>query len=296
MDRRRLIILPVFIVLLLCVAAAALGDNPFMGGTAVEKSKRGLNYPLFVKRFMRKIGLLQRNLNERMTSLGKEIKTKENPRAAFMLFALVFAYGVVHALGPGHGKTVSGSYFLTRRATVKNGIILGSVIALIHAVSAVSVVLVLYFILKKGIGVSMEHYSRVVKIISAGAIVLIGLFLFARRILKKVPSERESLPRDRSILLIALAVGIVPCPGAVLILLFSMSMDIIGYGVLLAFVMSLGMALTISVTCCAVITAKKGIFGSGEERGVRRTALFSVEITGAVIVVLFGTFLLAGAV
>jgi nickel/cobalt exporter len=299
MNSKYPVLLVLFIILFMYFAAPALGENPFMSGTAVEKTKQGLHYPAFVKRVMQKIVLLQRKLNKRMTTLGREIKTKENPRAVFILIALAFTYGVIHALGPGHGKTVSGSYFVTRRATVKNGIFLGFLIAVIHALSAVTVVLILYFILKKGIGVSMERYSRVVKIASAGAIILIGAFLIVRRIFsnKMAPSERESRhPSDRSLLLIAFAVGIVPCPGAVLILLFSMNMDIISYGVLLAFVMSMGMALTISVTCCAVIVVKKGIVGSGVKSSAGRGALFTVEIAGAVIVVLFGVFLLAGTV
>lgn len=186
---------------------------------------------------------------------------------------------------------------------MKNGILLGFLIAVIHAVSAITVVLVLYFILKKGIGASMENYSRIVKVASAGAIILIGTFLLVRRIIRKNrgAEERENHgSNDRSFLLIAFAVGIVPCPGAVLILLFSMNMEIILYGIILAFVMSIGMALTISVTCCAVIVAKKGILGSWGDRGsgiksdARRIGLFIVEILGAVIVVLLGVFLLAG--
>ncbi len=303
MHRKQLLLLPLLMVLFTCLVAPAFGENPFMSGTAVEKAEKGLHYPAFVRRFVQKIGALQRKMNKRMTELGREIKTGENPRAIFILIALAFAYGVIHALGPGHGKTVSGSYFLSRRATMKNGILLGFLIAVIHAVSAVTVVLVLYFILKKGIGVSMEHYSRVVKIASAGAIMLIGAFLLVRRIFRKEGEAEENHgSHDRSLLLIAFAVGIVPCPGAVLILLFSMNMDIILYGIILAFVMSVGMALTISVTCCAVIVAKKGILGSGGgggsgiKREARRIALYTVEILGAVIVVLLGVFLLSGTV
>jgi nickel/cobalt exporter len=302
MNRKYLVLLVLLIILFVCFAPA-LGENPFMSGTAVEKTKQGLHYPAFVRRFIQKIGALQRKMNKRMTALGREIKTGENPHAIFILIALAFAYGVIHAIGPGHGKTVSGSYFLSRRATMKKGILLGFLIAVIHAVSAVTVVLVLYFILKKGIGTSMEHYSRAVKIASAGAIMLIGAFLLVRRVIRKNGEEEEREnhdSHDRSLLLIAFAVGIVPCPGAVLILLFSMNMDIILYGIILAFVMSVGMALTISVTCCAVIVAKKGILGSwgdggsGIKRDARRIGLYSVEILGAVIVVLFGVFLLAG--
>jgi nickel/cobalt exporter len=306
MDRRLLVLIPLTLIIIFCLGYRASAENPFMSTKSVEETRKGLHYPAFIQKFIQNIGALQRRLNRRMTELGRELKTGENPHAIFILVAFAFVYGIVHALGPGHGKTVAGSYFLSKKATVGNGILLGFLIAIVHAVSAITVVLVLYFILKRGIGASLEHYSRVVKLVSAVAIMMIGIFLLIRRIFGKRKSQAEGMDhghrQTRSILLIAFAVGIVPCPGAVLILLFSMNLDIIVYGIVLAFVMSLGMALTISVTCCAVIVAKEGIFRTAAGRsGVAEgkagaIGLSVVEIFGAVIVVLLGAFLLAGTV
>jgi nickel/cobalt exporter len=302
MARRLLVLVPLVLVVLLCLGYPASPENPFMSTKSVEKQEKVLHYPAFIQKFIQKIGVLQRRLNRRMTELGRELKKGDNPRPLIVLVFLAFIYGIIHALGPGHGKTVSGSYFLSRKATVRNGIFLGFLIAVIHAVSAITIVLVLYLILKRGIGASLEHYSRIVKLVSAIVIMMIGIFLLVRRIYRKRKCSAEGAEQKRGLFLIAFAVGIVPCPGAVLILLFSMNLNIIVYGIILVFVMSVGMALTISVVCCAVIVAKRGIFRDADsssavtEKKAGDIGLYAVEIFGAIIVIALGAFLLAGTV
>lgn len=53
------------------------------------------------------------------------------------LVGLSFAYGVFHALGPGHGKAVLASYVLANRETVRNGAVLAMLSALLQALVAV---------------------------------------------------------------------------------------------------------------------------------------------------------------
>ena len=66
--------------------------------------------------------------------------------AAFTVLMASFLYGVLHAAGPGHGKMVVASYFTAKKAPLKTGILMGSVIALTQAVVAIVVVGVLALI------------------------------------------------------------------------------------------------------------------------------------------------------
>src|SRR3546814_6975127 len=61
-------------------------------------------------------------------------------RPAFAIVLLSFLYGVFHAVGPGHGKAVLGSYFLTRRAQVLHGLGASFLSAAVQAVSAIVLV------------------------------------------------------------------------------------------------------------------------------------------------------------
>jgi len=55
---------------------------------------------------------------------------------------------------------------------------------------------------------------------------------------------------------LAVAVGLVPCPGVVMVMLFCLSMDMLTLGLLLAVFISLGMATTISFVVIAVVIGK----------------------------------------
>ena len=53
---------------------------------------------------------------------------------------IAFLYGIFHALGPGHGKTVIVGYFLGRGGSIRRGVAMAGWIALSHVVGAVTVV------------------------------------------------------------------------------------------------------------------------------------------------------------
>ncbi|MFX8381727.1 hypothetical protein ABTL77_20215, partial [Acinetobacter baumannii] len=71
--------------------------------------------------------------------------------ALALILGLSFLYGVVHAAGPGHGKTVVASYLVSRRETVMRGLMIGSAISLIQAVVAIVLVGIL------GVFFSLAH-------------------------------------------------------------------------------------------------------------------------------------------
>ena len=60
--------------------------------------------------------------------------------AAWSLIVAGFAYGVVHAIGPGHGKAVLATYLLTQRERLRRGIVLATLAA--YCQGAVAIVLI----------------------------------------------------------------------------------------------------------------------------------------------------------
>lgn len=87
----------------------------------------------------------------------------------------------------------------------------------------------------------------------------------------------------------AFAVGIVPCPGVVLVMLFCLSLNEIGLGLLLAFSLILGMAFTISTVGAFGIAGKRcalRILSSRPEltliieRGIETAAAFMITALG----------------
>ncbi|WCN11696.1 nickel transporter [Marinomonas mediterranea] len=66
----------------------------------------------------------------------------------------------------------------------------------------------------------------------------------------------ETKAAKRSVWAMIMAIGIRPCSGAVLVLLFSVSADILKWGILSTFAMSLGTAITVSILAIASVMVR----------------------------------------
>lgn len=71
--------------------------------------------------------------------------------AWLILLSLSFAYGVLHAFGPGHGKLVVSTYLGSRRARVADALLLSAWTATVQALSAIGLVLGAAWLTRAGI-------------------------------------------------------------------------------------------------------------------------------------------------
>jgi ABC-type nickel/cobalt efflux system permease component RcnA len=200
---------------------------------------------------MQRVFELQHTLNRRMTGLGRDIAGGRRPGALLLLALVCLVYGVVHALGPGHGKTVSFSCCLTERRSVLRGMLFGVFVAFAQVLVAIILIFVLQYLLRAVFYSSFESFRRVMRLVSAGLLAAIGAWLFLGSFglvpsFHREPGSKPGGSSSGAMLHAALAVGMVPCPGAVIIMLFAMQMGIVHLGVLLALVFALGMSVTLS--------------------------------------------------
>lgn len=232
--------------------------------------------------------------------------------AFFLGLVIAFAYGIVHAFGPGHGKFVIVSYFLGREARVIRGVVMAVQVAVFHVIAAVAFVWLADVVLRSGFGIGLSEVPGV-RAASFLIIVGIGVYMLYRAIRASMasagnPALGHSHDHDHghdhhhhhhahghggSVEggFMALAAGMVPCPGAVLIMLYAVANDMIYPGFLLVAAMSLGIGLSICTLGIGAIlvrqTALRVIEGSGGRRGadiLRQT----MNYTGATFVTLVG--------
>ena len=276
-------------------------DNPFISKKAPQKEIR---LPTVASKVFAKIMFWQQKLNNELTRLVKQLKTDRSWKAFWPLIAVSFFYGVVHAAGPGHGKVVVFSYFISRRSSIKKGLFLGNLISLFHALSGVVIVLTLYFIIKTAYLASFEALSQKIKLVSYSLVVAIGLALLLSSIFNMPnrgshdPEEDTSgtLPDRKGVLPLALAVGMVPCPGVVIIMLFALSFDLLVIGLLMSFIMALGMAATISSAGLLSILGQEGLLkGFSRKERAQHLVQKILTIFGSVLIIGFGGILLIGA-
>ena len=301
---RILVILTVLILVFAFCSTSLAGDNPLISKEPDKKVVKSIRYPAPIQKILNKIAPLQHKLNRQMVRLTREIKDTHSKKALFIIVLISFIYGTIHALGPGHGKTITFSYFLLKKADIRKGIIIGNLIAFLHVGSALIIVLILYLIVKRAYLTSFEDISRIIKLISYALIALIGLFLLIKTFVdlrRKKGRQEDGISYDqmdtRSMIFPIIAVGMIPCPGAVIILLFSISIDMLKIGIILALIMALGMAVTISSVGVLTIIAKRGVlkFASGRNR-VGDIFQAATGIIGSLLILLLGAFLFIGSI
>ena len=83
---------------------------------------------------------------------------------------------MLHAAGPGHGKAVISSYVLADGQTVRRGILLSFMAALIQALSALVLVAVLVLVLRST-GLQIKAMEAWLETLSWGFVTLVGAWL-----------------------------------------------------------------------------------------------------------------------
>ena len=247
----------------------------------------------------------QRRANAEIATRMNAIERGDDLGAFFLGLAIAFAYGVVHALGPGHGKFVIVSYFLGREVRVTRGVVMAAQVAIVHVIAAVIIVWLADAVLQAGFRIGL---SEVPGVRSASFLLIVGIGVYMLHQAVRMSTNTvidggrghrhghdhghghgHGTSLEGGIL--ALAAGMVPCPGAVLIMLYAVANDMIYPGFMLVGAMSLGIGLSICVLGVGAIlarqTATRVMESSGGSRGVAalRNAM---NFAGATFVTLVG--------
>jgi nickel/cobalt exporter len=91
------------------------------------------------------------------------------------------------------------------------------------------------------------------------------------------------------------AVGLRPCSGAIIVLVFALAQGLFLAGVASTFVMGLGTAITVAAIATLAVAARAAAQKVAATRpGYAALALRGIEVGAAVLVIAFGIALLAG--
>lgn len=190
--------------------------------------------------------------------------------AIWSLCLLTFAYGFVHAIGPGHGKVLLGGAALSGRATLKRMAALTLVSSLAQSATAVIIVVGGTSIMTLSSQQAVDFTEKWLAPMSYGAIALIGAYLALRAVRqfwrqgraaqqhahdahgggacdcghRHGPDINEvaALNTWREMAALVVSIAIRPCTGALFLLVISWRFHILPAGVLATFSMGLGTA------------------------------------------------------
>ena len=91
------------------------------------------------------------------------------------------------------------------------------------------------------------------------------------------------------------AVGLRPCSGAIIVLIFALAQDLFWTGVGVTLIMGLGTAITVAAIATVAVSARQVAGRIARARaGLGILAMRAIEIGAAALIVAFGAMLLAG--
>jgi nickel/cobalt exporter len=297
----------------------------------------------------------QQSLQRTLAMSVKSLKT--DPLGGALTLALLsFIYGVLHAVGPGHGKTIISSYVIANEETVRRGVIISFIAAGLQALSAVVLVGVLLIALG-ATGLQVNAWSNQLESISYAMIALVGLYLLTGQ-LRSVWRRWQHAPvtvvaaRDahglgdhhhhhthhdhhhhhsreghehheihgrhdhhhhspgdacdhmvdarqlagpfswRKVIPVVFSVGIRPCTGAILVLVFALTQGLFWAGVAATFAMALGTAITVAALATLALGSRELALKLGGTNSTWTNMVWSTcAIGGATIILLFGVLM-----
>ena len=233
-----------------------------------------------------------------------EMITTSEMSASLLLLAAIVAMGLgaLHALEPGHGKTMVAAYLVGSRGTARHAVILGLAVTVAHTAG---VYLLGGITLYASRYVVPERLYPWLALASGLMIAGLGVALFRQRYSAMVRSHSQSEDhahvaghthhhhldpdtsaiRLRSLIALGVSGGIVPCPAALVVLLSAFSMRRTGFGLLLIVAFSLGLSAVLIVIGILIVHARH-LVASFDGHGplVRRW----LPLTSAAVVTLLG--------
>jgi ABC-type nickel/cobalt efflux system permease component RcnA len=241
------------------------------------------------------------------TSYRPALRSQNTPRSRFteliltegklsfwiLLSAALIAAGLgaLHALEPGHGKTIVAAYLVGSRGTARHAVLLGIVVTAAHTAGVYLLGVVTLYASRY---IVPEQLYPWLGALSGLSITGLGVFIFLRHVTGESgdhshapgehhshwflslfqqkglpPSDKENSlsayckPSEnrgvslRELCVLGITGGIVPCPAALVVLLSAFAVHRIGFGLFLITAFSLGLAAVLVAVGLTVVYAKR---------------------------------------
>ncbi|WP_108502262.1 nickel/cobalt transporter [Paracoccus indicus] len=233
--------------------------------------------------------LQQRQAQNLMAGSLRALRSGQ-PGALLGLMGVCFGYGFMHAVGPGHGKLVIGSYGFGTQVPIRRLAVLSVLSSLAQAGTAIALVwggITFLNLTREALtDLTEDHMAS----LSTALIALIGLWLAwrgARMLMARpahhhhdhgpdcgcghahgpTPQQAAQTRSWRDAILLIASIAARPCTGALFLLILTWRMQIFGAGVLGTLAMGLGTASVTLAVAGLAVWARQGSFALFPQTG-----------------------------
>ncbi len=262
----------------------------------------------------------QRQAQDALAGAVRTIRANE-PGATLGLLGVCFGYGVLHAVGPGHGKALIGAYGLARRVPVLRL----SMLALVASLAQAAVAVGLVYAAVAALGLTRDAATGLAEgaVPALGNLLIAGLGLWLlgrglaglrRQWRAMQPQEHKGHGHDhdhghhhhdedcgcghahgptvaqvqaltgwRDAALLVAGIALRPCSGALFLLILTWQLGIGAAGIAGAFAMGAGVALVTMAAAALAAWAREGAFSSLSGGTLARVLPLAEALFGAVI-------------
>ena len=209
-----------------------------------------------------------------------DLVTHRHLGLGFILAAVAIAmfWGAVHALSPGHGKSIVAAYLVGSRGTGRHAAFLGLTVTVTHTASIFVLGIVTLYLSSYILPETLYPWLSVV---SGLVVVGMGGSILIRRARRLRASQHHHHPHDRdhghrhhhgpgghtheapaaitvrSMLALGISGGILPCPSALVVMLGAIAVHRVAFGLLLVLAFSVGLAATLTSVGLIVVYARR---------------------------------------
>lgn len=246
--------------------------------------------------------------------LSRLLGRKQFEIGVFLIgLAVAFGFGAMHALSPGHGKTIVAAYLVGARGTLGHALLLGGTVTFTHTVSVFLLGLGTLFLSNY---IVPDRIYPILGAISGLSIVVIGAVLLWKRASHALAhhhhrphthGDHDHTQHDHDghhhnhhiegpvtlggLLALGASGGLVPCPSALVLLLSSIALGRVGLGLILLVSFSLGLA-AVLIAIGAIVLYAKSWLPQGEKTS--RHPLFRyLPVASAAVIVCVGLVMTA---
>lgn len=183
--------------------------------------------------------------------------------AVVLLLALAaFGWGALHALSPGHGKSMVAAYLIGTHGRPRDAIALGLTVTVTHTIGVFALGLVT---LALSAYVLPEDLYPWLNLLSGITVVVVGVAVLRSRVRHAAAHSHahdhgHGHPHHharRGILAMGASAGLIPCPSALVALLGAIAQHRVGLGLLLIVAFSAGLAATLTGIGVLVVKATR---------------------------------------
>lgn len=279
----------------------AFTQNPFT--TQQKTSNQGvINNQLGTIRAPDFIMNWSRTLQNKIATLSRSFQKEGNIKSAIFAVFIAFIFGVIHVIGPGHGKAFAISYFSSVESRISDAISYSAIVNLIDSVSAFLVVYFGYTLLSKLLPAFRLEAPIILKIVSYSLVILFGFshLIHAFRHSGKHNHPHKDIKSKKSVdekktkstpWLLAISVGLVPCPVSSILLIYGIVNNSLGIMLVLVAAVSVGGFITMCGISTSIVAGRKALLTPLE--GKTATVITGLlEYTSSAVIILFGGILL----